>query len=153
MLAQTFCASTFGVDAHVIDVEININGGMPKYFLAGLPDRAVQEARTRIEAALKNSGVDFPRGRITVNLAPADLPKEGNAFDLPIAIGLLAASGQIDKNRLKNTLILGELALDGCIRPVKGVLPIAVSAKEHGFAHVLLPKENATEAAVVNGID
>jgi magnesium chelatase family protein len=153
MLAQTFCASTFGVDAHVIDVEINISGGMPKYFLAGLPDRAVQEARTRIEAALKNSGVDFPRGRITVNLAPADLPKEGNAFDLPIAAGLLAASGQMDKDLLKDTLLLGELALDGCIRPVKGVLPIAVSAKELGFKRVILPKENAIEAAVVDGIE
>ncbi|TNE72660.1 ATP-binding protein [bacterium] len=153
MLAQTFCASTFGVDAHVIDVEINIAGGLPKYFLAGLPDRAVQEARTRIEAALKNSGVDFPRGRVTVNLAPADLPKEGNAFDLPIAVGLLAASGQVEHNRLKDTLILGELALDGCIRPVKGALPISVSAKERGFKQVLLPKENALEAAVVDGIE
>jgi magnesium chelatase family protein len=152
MLAQTFCASTFGVDAHVIDVEINIAGGMPKYFLAGLPDRAVQEARTRIEAALKNSGVSFPSGRITVNLAPADLPKEGNAFDLPIAVGLLAASGQVELDRLKDTLILGELALDGCIRPVKGALPISVTAKEHGFKHVLLPRENASEAAVVDGI-
>lgn len=153
MLAQTFCASTFGVDAHVIDVEINISGGMPKYFLAGLPDRAVQEARTRIEAALKNTGVDFPRGRITVNLAPADLPKEGNAFDLPIAIGLLAASGQMNKQLLKETLLLGELALDGSIRPIKGALPIAVTAKERGFKQLLLPKENAIEAAVVDGLD
>lgn len=152
MLAQTFCASTFGVDAHVIDVEINISSGFPKYFLAGLPDRAVQESRTRIEAALKNSGVTFPRGRITVNLAPADLPKEGNAFDLPIAVGLLAASGQVLHNRLKQTLILGELALDGSVRPIKGALPIAVSARDAGFKHVLLPFENATEAAVVDGI-
>lgn len=152
MLAQTFCASTFGVDAHVIDVEINISSGFPKYFLAGLPDRAVQESRTRIEAALKNAGATFPRGRITVNLAPADLPKEGNAFDLPIAVGLLAASGQVLHNRLKDTLILGELALDGSIRPIKGALPIAVSARDAGFKHVLLPSENATEAAVVEGI-
>ena len=153
MLAQTFCASTFGVDAHIIDVEINISSGLPKYFLAGLPDRAVQEARTRIEASLKNSGVTFPRGRVTVNLAPADLPKEGNAFDLPIAIGLLAASGQVAHNKLPETVLLGELALDGCVRPIKGVLPIAVSAKQAGFKQILLPAENAVEAAVVEGIN
>ncbi|HKJ45043.1 MAG TPA: YifB family Mg chelatase-like AAA ATPase [Balneolales bacterium] len=153
MLAHVFCASTYGVDAHLIDVETNISAGMPKYFLVGLPDRSISESRDRIEAALKNSSYEMPRGRITVNLAPADLPKEGSAFDLPIAVGFLAASRQLKTQKLKTTLILGELALDGHLRPVKGVLPIAVEAQKQGLENIIVPEPNGFEAAVVKGID
>lgn len=153
MLAHVYCASTYGVDAHLIDVEINMITGIPKYFLVGLPDRAINESRDRIEAALKNSGAEMPRGRLTVNLAPADLPKEGSAFDLPIAVGLLAVSAQIKAEKLSDTLILGELALDGDLRPVKGVLPIAVEASDKGLKNIIVPHLNGREAAVVNGLN
>lgn len=153
MLSRVYCASTIGVDARLIEVEVNMSGGVPKYFLVGLPDRAVSESKDRIDAALKNAGAHFPRGRITVNLAPADLPKEGSAFDLPIAVSLLAVSGQIETDKLERSLILGELALDGKLRPVKGVLPMAVEARNKGMDYVLLPEANGNEAAVVDGIN
>lgn len=152
MLAKVFCASTYGVDAHLITIEIHYTGGLPKYYLVGLPDRAISESQTRIEAALKNSGAEMPRGRTMVNLAPADLPKEGSAFDLPIAVGLLAVSDQVQKHKLEETLILGELALDGSLRPVRGVLPITVEASRNGIKNIIVPEKNATEAAVVDGI-
>lgn len=152
MLSRVYCASTIGVDARLIEVEVNMSGGVPKYFLVGLPDRAVSESKDRVDAALKNAGAAFPRGRITVNLAPADLPKEGSAFDLPIAVSLLAVSGQINSDKLERSLILGELALDGQLRPVKGVLPMAVEAKQRDLEYVLVPKDNGPEAAVVDGI-
>ena len=153
MLAQAYCASTFGVDAHLIDVETNAVNGLPQYYLVGLPDRAISESRDRIEAAVRNSGFEMPRGRITVNLAPANLPKEGSSFDLPIAVGLLAMSGQIRSDKLKETLILGELALDGTLRPVKGVLPVTVEARKRNLKQVVVPAANALEAAVVSGVD
>ena len=152
MLSRVYCASTIGVDARLIEVEVNMSGGVPKYFLVGLPDRAVSESKDRIDAALKNAGAHFPRGKITVNLAPADLPKEGSAFDLPIAVSLLAVSDQIKTDKLERSLILGELALDGQLRPVKGVLPMAVEARNRGLEYVLVPKDNGNEAAVVTGI-
>ncbi len=152
MLSRVYCASTIGVDARLIEVEINMSGGIPKYFLVGLPDRAVSESKDRIEAALKNAGANFPRGRITVNLAPANLPKEGSSFDLPIALSLLAVSSQMNSEKLTESLVLGELALDGKLRPVKGVLPIAVEAKSRGLKYLVVPKANAREAAVVEGI-
>jgi magnesium chelatase family protein len=153
MLAKAYCASTFGVDAHLIDVETNAVNGLPQYYLVGLPDRAISESRDRIEAAVRNSGFDMPRGRITVNLAPANLPKEGSSFDLPIAVGLLAMSGQIRTSKLHDTLILGELALDGALRPVKGVLPVTVEARKRSMKQVVVPAANASEAAVVSGIN
>lgn len=153
MLSKVYCASTIGVDARLIEVEVNMSGGVPKYFLVGLPDRAVSESKDRIDAALKNAGTHFPRGRITVNLAPADLPKEGSAFDLPIAVSLLAVSEQIETDKLERSLILGELSLDGHLRPVKGVLPMVVEARKRGIDYVLLPEANGPEAAVVEGID
>lgn len=152
MLSRVFCAATIGVDARLIEVEIHFGGGLPRYFLVGLPDRAVSESRDRIEAALRSSGDSFPRGRITVNLAPAALPKEGSSFDLPIALVLLAVSGQAGADRLKATLAVGELALDGKLRPVRGVLPIALEAKRRGLRHLIVPRANAAEAAVVDGI-
>lgn len=153
MLSRVYCASTIGVDARLIEVETNMSSGVPKYFLVGLPDRAVSESRDRIEAALKNSNAEFPNGRKTVNLAPADLPKEGSAFDLPIAITLLHVSGQIHTDKLEDTLILGELALDGQLRAVKGVLPMAVQARNKGLENMIVPAENGPEAAVVDGIN
>jgi magnesium chelatase family protein len=153
MLARVYCASTVGVDAKIIDVETHHTNGMVKFFLVGLPDRAVSESRDRVEAAIRNTGSYYPLGRITVNLAPADLPKEGNAFDLPIAIGLLRMSGQLHTEKLDSTVMVGELALDGQIRPVKGVLPMAVEAKKEGFEYLIVPKENGPEAAVVDGIE
>lgn len=153
MLARVYCASTVGVDARIIDVETHHTNGMVKFFLVGLPDRAVSESRDRVEAAIRNTGSYYPLGRITVNLAPADLPKEGNAFDLPIAIGLLRMSGQIHTKKLEETVMMGELALDGKIRPIKGVLPVAVEAKRRGFKYLIVPKENGPEAAVVEGIE
>jgi len=153
MLSQVYSASTFGVDAKIIDVETNFNKGVPKYFLVGLPDRAVTEAINRIEAAIKNSTASMPRGRIIVNLAPADLPKEGSAFDLPIAITLLAVSGQISGGRLGESLMVGELALDGTLRPVKGALPMAVEARNKGIKNIVVPHDNASEAAVVEDVD
>lgn len=153
MLARVYCASTVGVDAKIIDVETHHTNGLVKFFLVGLPDRAVSESRDRVEAAIRNTGSYYPLGRITVNLAPADLPKEGNAFDLPIAIGLLRMSGQLHTQKLEETVMMGELALDGKIRPIKGVLPIAVEAKKRGFNYLIVPKENGPEAAVVEGIE
>lgn len=153
MLARVYCASTVGVDAKIIDVETHHTNGMVKFFLVGLPDRAVSESRDRVEAAIRNTGSYYPLGRITVNLAPADLPKEGNAFDLPIAIGLLRMSGQLHTEKLEDTVMMGELALDGKIRPIKGVLPIAVEAKKQGFKYLIVPRENGAEAAVVDGVE
>ncbi|MEO1022759.1 MAG: YifB family Mg chelatase-like AAA ATPase [Bacteroidota bacterium] len=152
MLSRIYCASTVGVDATIIDVETHHTHGVPKFFLVGLPDRAVSESRDRVEAAIRNTGSYYPLGRITVNLAPADLPKEGNAFDLPIAIGLLKMSGQLHTEKLDDTVLVGELALDGQIRPVKGVLPVVVEAQKRGFEHIVVPKANGPEAAVVDGI-
>lgn len=152
MLSRVYCASTIGVDARLIEVEVNRSGGLPKYFLVGLPDRAVSESSDRIEAALRNSNAWFPDGRITVNLAPADLPKEGSAFDLPIAVTLLHVSEQIKTEGLHETLVLGELALDGKLRPVKGVLPMAVQAREKGIKNMIVPASNGPEAAVVGGV-
>lgn len=152
MLSKVYCASTIGVDARLIEVEVNMSGGVPKYYLVGLPDRAVSESKDRIDAALKNAGAHFPRGRITVNLAPADLPKEGSAFDLPIALSLLAVSDQINIEKLSRSLVLGELALDGNLRAVKGVLPIAVEARNRELDYLIVPKANGAEAGVVDGI-
>ncbi|MDZ7772394.1 MAG: YifB family Mg chelatase-like AAA ATPase [Balneolaceae bacterium] len=152
MLARVYCASTLGVDARIIEVETNMSAGMPRYFLVGLPDRAVTESSRRIEAAVRNSGAEFPFGRVTVNLAPADLPKEGSAFDLPIAVSLLTVSGQVSSRRLEDSLIVGELALDGKLKPVCGVLPIALEARRRGLKNLVVPRDNGYEAAVVEGL-
>lgn len=153
MLARVCCASTVGVDAKIIDVETHHTNGLVKFFLVGLPDRAVSESRDRVEAAIKNTGSYYPLGRITVNLAPADLPKEGNAFDLPIAVGLLSMSGQLHTKKLDQTVMMGELSLDGQIRPIKGALPVAVEAKRKGYKYLVVPKANGSEAAMVEGIE
>jgi magnesium chelatase family protein len=142
-----------GIDALAVDVEIDIVNGLPSFTTVGLPLGAVKEGRERVAAALGNSGFQLPLRRITVNLAPADLPKRGSAFDLPIAIGILAASGQIADDKLAHTLLLGELGLEGDLRPVRGALPIALAARALGCVDLILPASNVAEAAVVDGVN
>ena len=153
MLVKTFGCALFGIDAITVTIEVNIDRGMPCYFTVGLPDSAVKESQQRIEAAIGNLGYYYPRRRIVVNLAPADIRNEGSAYDLPIAIGVLAASEQVGSQLLEQFVIMGELSLDGTVNPIKGSLPIALKAKQDGFRGLILPKENAHEAAVVEGLD
>ena len=155
MLSHVWSGATLGVDALPIEIETSVEGGMPRYTVVGLPQAAVRESRDRVMAALKHNGLPVPRGAITVNLAPADVRKEGAAFDLPLAIGLMAATGEglFDRKRLDDLWITGELALDGAVRPVKGVLPIALQARKEGRRGIVVPAENASEAAVVEGLD
>lgn len=152
MLVKIFASAIFGVSAQTIIVEVNIDQGVG-YHLVGLPDSAIKESNFRINAALKNSNLKLPGKKITINMAPADLQKEGSAYDLPIAIGILAASEQIKSEQVGHYVMMGELSLDGSLRPIKGALPIAIKAKEEGFEGILLPKQNADEAAVVEGIN
>src|SRR4030066_1094185 len=153
MLAKVLSSAVMGIDAYVVEVEVDISQGLPSFSTVGLPEGAVRESKERVKASIKNSGYEFPSERITVNLAPADIKKEGSAFDLPMAIGILAATGLLPSNSLNRYIFLGELSLDGLIRPVKGALPISVTAKNLGLSGIFLPSENANEAAVVNGID
>lgn len=151
MLAKTFGSAVHGVDARTIMVEVSVGQGL-RYFMSGLPDNAIKESQHRIESALKNAGFFMPRTRTVINLAPADIRKEGSAYDLPIALCVLKASGQIDAMKLEEYIIMGELALDGTLRPIKGVLPIAIQAEREGFKGFILPEDNAREAAVVGNI-
>src|SRR5262252_1115012 len=158
MLFKTFSAAVYGIDAYVVDVEVDLtpkpaDSTTPVFMMVGLPDPAVRESRERIRAAINNCGFFFPIHRVTVNLAPADIKKEGSSFDLPIAIGILGANGDLNREELSDTLLVGELSLDGRVRPIKGALPIAVAARANGVQRLLLPEENAQEAAVVNGLD
>ncbi|MFQ3573146.1 MAG: magnesium chelatase domain-containing protein, partial [Thermodesulfovibrionales bacterium] len=154
MLSKVLSAYVIGVDAHIIEVEVDITSlGLPQFSVVGLPDAAVKESKDRIRPALKNVGYNFPLKRITVNLAPADLKKEGSAFDLPIALGIIASEGLIDVNHLQGYLFIGELSLDGSLKPVRGVLPIAIEAKNRGFKGLILPKDNAVEGAIVEDLN
>lgn len=152
MLVKTFGSAVFGIDATTITIEVNLANGV-NFILVGLPDSAVKESHQRMKAALKNNGYKFPGKEITVNMAPADIRKEGSTFDLPIAIGVMAVSEQVLLDRLNQFVILGELSLDGDLKPLKGILPIALQAKKEGFKGIILPKENALEAAIVEGLD
>jgi len=152
MLVKVFGGSVFGVDATMITVEVNVDRGVG-YHLVGLPDNAVKESNFRIAASLKNIGYEFPGKKIIINMAPADIRKEGSAYDLTLAIGILAASSQIANQEIENYVIMGELSLDGTLQPIKGALPIAIKAQKDGFKGFFLPKQNAKEAAVVNNLD
>lgn len=152
MLAKTFGAAVYGVDAKVITIEVNVGKGT-KFHMSGLPDSAVKESEHRVESAIKNLGFRMPRIKVVVNLAPADIRKEGSAYDLPIALCILKASGQTVAEKLDQYMIMGELSLDGTLRPIKGVLPIAIEARKNKFKGLVLPKENAREAAIVNDMD
>jgi magnesium chelatase family protein len=152
MLAKVYSSAVIGLDAVPIEVEVDIaSQGLPNFTIVGLPDKAVEEAKERVRSAIRNSGADFPARRITVNLAPADLPKEGPSYDLPIAVGILVASGQLQAD-LSNSLFSGELALDGRIRSVTGILPQVLLAKAQGWQSFFLPEENAYEAAVISDV-
>ena len=152
MIAKTYGAALIGIDAATINVEVNSVPGI-NFFLVGLPDTAVKESHQRIKASFVNNDLKFPGKEITVNLAPADMRKEGSFFDLPIAVGILAASGQIEQKLLEDSMFIGELSLDGDLRPLKGTLPIAIEAKRKGFKRLILPYENGHEACLVEGID
>lgn len=151
-LVKTYGCAVYGISATTVTVEVNIDTGI-NFHIVGLPDSAVKESQQRIDAALKNNGFKIPGKKITVNLAPADIRKEGSSYDLPIAMGILCASGQLIAEDISDYVIMGELSLDGILRPVRGSLPMAIHAKESGFKGVILPVENAKEAAVVDGID
>jgi magnesium chelatase family protein len=153
MLSKILSASIIGIDAYPVEVEVDITSrGLPHFSMVGLPDAAVKESRDRVKAALKNIGFNFPLKQITVNLAPADLKKEGSAFDLPIAVGVICAEGMLDPDSIDGYLFTGELSLNGRIKPVRGALSMALKAREMGIKGLILPEENASEAAVVQGI-
>lgn len=152
MLVKTFGSAVHGIMATSVTVEVNISQGI-NFYMVGLPDSAVKESHQRIDAALKNNGLKIPGKQITINLAPADIRKEGSAYDLTIAVGILAASEQILADEVSDYIIMGELSLDGELRPIKGTLPIAIKAKQEGFKGLILPEANAREAAVVDGLD
>ena len=152
MLVKTFGSAIQGINAIIITIEVNMDQGI-QFFMVGLPDNAVKESHQRIEAALKNIGKKIPGKKITINMAPADIRKEGSAYDLPIAIGILAASEQIKSDLLDQYLIMGELSLDGGLQPVKGALPIAIEARKQGFKGLILPKQNEREAAIVSDLE
>lgn len=152
MLAKVHSGAVYGVDAYTVEVEVNVGHGEPRTFMVGLPDAAVKESEYRVKTALINSDFGVPMGTTTINLAPADIKKEGALFDLPIAIGMIAGDRQIDDSLLERACLVGELALSGAVRKVRGVLPIAVQAKNAGFKAILVPLENAPEAAVVEGL-
>lgn len=152
MLVKVFGSAVFGVEATTVTVEVNIDKGIG-YHLVGLPDNAIKESSYRIAAALKNNGYQLPGKKITINMAPADLRKEGSAYDLTLAMGILVASGQIQSEEVSQYIIMGELSLDGSLQPIRGALPIAIKAKEEGFKGFFLPKQNVKEAAIVSGLD
>lgn len=152
MLTKVYGSAVFGVEATTITVEVNIDKGIG-YHLVGLPDNAVKESNFRIAAALQNNGYTIPGKKITINMAPADMRKEGSAYDLTLAVGILKASSQIKGDTISDYLIMGELSLDGSLQPIKGVLPIAIKAREEGFKGFILPKQNAKEAAIVDGLE
>lgn len=153
MYSRVFSAAVFGINAIIIEIETHTDNQVPAFNIVGLPDSAIKESRERVTAAIKNSNYNFPAKKITVNLAPADVKKEGSAFDFPIAIGLLASIGLINYDSIQDTIIIGELALEGVLRPVHGVLPITLEAKSKGFRRIILPERNADEAALVDGIE
>ena len=152
MLVKTYGGAILGVNALTVTVEVNVSDGIG-FFMVGLPDNAVKESAQRISSAFEESGFRIPGKRVIVNLAPADLKKEGTAYDLTIAVGILGATGAVKSDELERYVIMGELGLDGTLRPIKGVLPIAIEARRHQYKGIIVPAENAREAAIVNNLD
>ena len=152
MLARLESAAVLGVDAYPVHVEVDVGLGLPFFRMVGLPDASVRESRDRVRAAIRNSGFDFPSHRMTINLAPADVRKAGSSFDLPIALGILAAEGVVRGQALDRIVLVGELSLDGSIHAARGMLPVAAAARRQGATALLLPAQNVTEAAVVEGL-
>ncbi len=153
MLAKILSSAVLGIDAYLVEVEADITPQLPAFATVGLPDGAVKEAKERVMSAIKNSDFIFPSKKVTINLAPADIRKEGSAFDLPMAVGILAATGQVMREEFDNLVMLGELSLDGGLRPVPGVLPIALNLKKQGTRGIIVPRENASEAAMAEGLE
>jgi len=152
MIAKLFSATTIGLEAQKIEVEIDLTPALPSMVVVGLPDKAVQESKERVKSAIKQSGYEFPLGKLTVNLAPADIYKSGSAFDLPIALGILQLMGYLQTELPQTALFLGELSLDGSVRPVNGVLTICLWAKKQGFSTIFIPEDNQPEASLVSGL-
>jgi len=152
MLSKVTSCGLSGIDGYIVSVETDISNGLPAFDIVGLADIAVREAKERVRAAIRNSGFEFPSRRITINLAPADLKKEGTSYDLPIAAGVLSATGIIPLEFFNNSLLCGELSLDGTLRPVYGVLPKTIAARDNEIKSIVVPPENAYEAAVVKGV-
>ncbi len=152
MIAKTYTCSLLGVDAMLVEVEVDLASGLPGFATVGLPDNIVKESKDRVKAAIQNSGYPFPFERITVNLAPAALKKEGSGFDLPIAVGILAALGIAKADKAAGMIFSGELALDGRVKPVAGCLPMTITARDCGYKDIILPAANANEAAVLNTV-
>ena len=153
MLSKVISSAVLGIDAYPVEVEVDIaSRGLPFFSAVGLPDAAVKESKERVRAALKNTGFDFPLKQVVVNLAPADIKKEGSAFDLPIALGMLIAEGVLKQEQVSGYLIVGELSLDGRVKPVRGALPMAVLAKKCGYRGMVIPADNAQEAALVESV-
>src|SRR5882762_5725155 len=153
ILASLRTAAVFGVEACPVHVEVDVSFGFPSFTMVGLPDASVRESRERVRLAIRNSGFEYPPHRITVNLSPADVRKAGASFDLPIALGILAASGVVERRHVADLVLLGELSLDGSIHATRGVLPIAAASRRDGLAGILLPAGNAGEAAIVSGLE
>ena len=152
MLAKVLSSAVIGIDAFLVEVEVDITSGLPTFITVGLPEASVKESKERVKSAISNSGYTFPDDRITVNLAPAHIKKEGTGFDLPIALGILTATQIISQNIISKYLVLGELSLDGRIKPVKGSLPMALAAKNAGYEGIIVPYDNGKEASVVADI-
>jgi magnesium chelatase family protein len=153
-VAKIFSATTVGLDSYLIEIEVDIGAGLPSFTIVGLPDKAIDESKERIRSAIKNSGVFFPQHRLTINLAPADMKKEGPSFDLPMAVGVLLANEQVELTaEFEQSIFIGELSLDGKLRHVNGVLPICMFAAEKGFKRVYLPEVNKDEAALIKGLE
>jgi magnesium chelatase family protein len=152
MLVRTFASAVTGIDAVTVTIEVNVSRGV-RFFLVGLPDSAVKESQQRIESALRSMGYHWPGKQVVINMAPADIRKEGSSYDLSLAVGILTADEKIVKEEVESYVLMGELSLDGTLQPVKGILPIALKAKEEGFKGVIVPQKNALEAAVVKGLD
>ncbi len=151
--SKVLSGATFGIDAFIVEIETHLEKAMLAFTIVGLPDNAVKESRERVTAAIKNSGLKFPGKKITINMAPADVKKEGSSFDLPIAVGILAADGFIPLDQLHDTIFLGELSLDGTLRPIKGALPLAVCARDKGIKRLILPEDSVKEASIVDGVE
>ena len=152
MLAKVLSSAVIGIDAYLVEVEVDIMQGLPSFTTVGLPEAAVKESKERVKSAIHNSGYSFPDDRITVNLAPANIKKDGTGFDLPIALGILTATGIIPRQAVERFLVMGELSLDGRVKPVNGSLPMALAAKTAGYSGIMVPFDNRLEASVVSGI-
>jgi len=153
MLARVFSCAVLGLDGVIVEVEVDYTNGLPGMILAGLPDAAVQESRERVQTAIKNAGLHFPRHRIVVNLSPASIRKEGPSYDLPIALGVIILSGRLPLEVVEDTLIIGELSLDGILRHTRGILPMAAAARANGFKRMVLPEVDASEAALIPDLE